>query len=34
MLPTGFGSKEMIEESIDVSKFVMKEKLYEKIKSL
>ena len=34
MLPAGFGTKEMIEESINVSKFVMKEKLYEKIKYL
>ena len=34
MQPAGFGTKEMIEESIDVSKLVMKEKLYEKIKYL
>ena len=27
MLPAGFGTKEMIEQSIDISKFVMKEKL-------
>ena len=27
MLPAGFGTKEMIEQSIDVSKYVMKEKL-------